>query len=113
MNCSAEHSTLFDTSTTTLGPLQSFRCTRFGVTCDTGGATPDAMNTPGEKDHCHSNEASEHLTDVGRYVTFLGGLKADPRSVVFGALVGPPTPVIVEERVPPGTTTPVLGLAHS
>ena len=43
---------------TYLGALQSFRCTRFGITCEGGGTTPDAMNEAGQKTSCHSNEAS-------------------------------------------------------
>jgi hypothetical protein len=54
-DCSIAHSTLFGTDTS-LGPLSSFRCTRFGVTCDQGGATSDEMNMVGTKSSCHSNE---------------------------------------------------------
>jgi len=47
-DCSMSPSSLLATGNTgPLGWLQSFRCTRFGVRCDDGGATPDAMNQPG------------------------------------------------------------------
>src|SRR5205814_1265355 len=75
-DCSMAHSTLLGGDTTTLGPLQSFRCTRFGITCDTGGTTSDQMNTVGPKDACHSNESSAYLTKIADYVTFFKGLKS-------------------------------------
>ncbi len=100
-------------ATATLGPLQSIRCTRFGVTCDVGGTTTDEMFQVGPKSGCHSNEASTYMTDIGRYTTFLRGLKTDPREVVFGAIIGNPTPVEVELRTPPGGGTAIPALAHS
>ena len=112
-DCSINHSTLFAADTTTLGPLQSFRCTRFGVTCDQGGATPDAMNQVGAKSECHSNESGTYLTKVADQVAFLKGLKTDPRRIMIGALVGDPTPVATELRAPGGSSTPVPALAHS
>jgi hypothetical protein len=112
-DCSLEHASLIGNDTTTFGPLQSFRCTRFGITCDDGGLTPDAMNTPGHKDLCHSNEQSPYLTHVAGHVAFLKSLKPDPRMVMVGAIVGDPRPVDVELRSPPGSTTPIPALAHS
>ena len=38
-DCSLQHSNLLSASDQSLGPLQSFRCTRFGVTCDNGGVS--------------------------------------------------------------------------
>jgi len=111
-DCSMSHSSLMGTDPA-LGPLQSFRCTRFGITCDVGGTTPDEMNAAGDKSSCHSNETSAYLTRVGDYVSFLKGLKADPRSVMVAALVGPATPVKTELRPPPGGGTAVPALFHS
>jgi len=111
-DCSMSHSSLMGTDPL-LGPLQSFRCTRFGVTCDVGGTTSDEMNAVGDKSSCHSNETSAYLTRAGDYVTFLKGLKADPRSVMFAALVGPAAPVKTELRTPPGGGTAVPALFHS
>ena len=42
----------FTSNDPSLGNLDNFRCTRFGVQCSVGGATPDDMNTPGVKDAC-------------------------------------------------------------
>ena len=112
-DCSASHTALFGTDTTTLGPLQSFRCTRFGVTCDQGGSTTDAMNQPGQKVACHDNTSGTYLTDVARYATYIKGLKSSPTSIVFGAIVGPPDPFAVELRTPPGGGSAIPALAHS
>ncbi|HEY6036869.1 MAG TPA: hypothetical protein VIV58_21470, partial [Kofleriaceae bacterium] len=112
-DCSINHSTLFAPETATLGPLQSFRCTRFGVTCDQGGATPDEMNQVGSKTGCHSNESGTYLTKIADHVAFLKSLKADPRQIMVAALVGDPTPVATELRAPGGSATPVPALVHS
>lgn len=112
-DCSLEHTTMLGTDTTTLGPLQSFRCTRFGVTCDVGGTTPDEMNQAGVKGSCHSNDSGQYLAAVGDYVSYFKSLKADPRNVLVAAIAADPQPVTVELRVPPGQSTPVPALAHS
>ena len=110
-DCSMAHSTLLGTDTATLGPLTSFRCTRFGVTCDGGGTTTDEMNTVGTKSQCHSNEASAFLTPIGDFATFFAGLKTDPSNVIFAGIMAPTTPFGVEPRTVGTMTSP--GLAHS
>jgi hypothetical protein len=42
-DCSVRSPTLFSPANAVLGPLESFRCTRFGVTCEDGGGTPDEI----------------------------------------------------------------------
>jgi len=112
-DCSLEHASMIGNDTTTFGPLQSFRCTRFGITCDDGGLTSDAMDTPGHKDLCHSNEQSPYLTHVADHVAFLKSLKPDPHMVTVGTIIGDPRPVDIELRSPPGSTTPIPALAQS
>lgn len=112
-DCSMAHSTLIGPDTNTLGPLQSFRCTRFGVICDQGGADPSAMNVVGPKGSCHSNESGQYLTKIADYVTFFKGLKSDPNSVIVADIGGPPTPVTTELRAPTGGGSPIPALAHS
>ena len=103
------HSTLMGNDAT-LGPLQSFRCTRFGVTCDQ--ATSD-MNQVGPKSGCRSNETGEYLMPISSYASVFRGLKSDPRNVMMAAIVGDPSPVAVELRVAPGGGSFSSALAHA
>jgi hypothetical protein len=112
-DCSFAHSALLGPESATLGPLQSFRCNRFGHVCTEGGQDEAAMNTPGVKSGCTSNESSPYLTRIGDYATFFKGLKANPRDVVLGAIVGPASPYAVELRTPPGGGTPISAVAHA
>lgn len=112
-DCSAKSSELFAPDNPALGARQSFRCTRFGVTCDDGGTTTNEMNTVGTKTMCHSNEASQYLDPVAPYAAFLKSLKTDPRLVVVANIAGPTAPFAVELRSPPGSATPIPALAHS
>ena len=112
-DCSLTHSSLLTTATTTLGPQQSFRCTRYGVLCSDGGATTDAMNEVGPKSGCHPNDDSMYLTKVSDYAGFLKGLKSNPKDVLVAAFAAPADPVVIELRAPPNTTTQVPALAHS
>jgi hypothetical protein len=113
-DCSMEHATLIAQDTTQLGPLQSFRCTRYGITCDVGGADQNAMNQVGPKGMCHSNESGTYLTKIADYVTFFKGLKPDdPTRVIVAGINGVITPVETELRAPPGSSTAIPALAHS
>jgi hypothetical protein len=113
-DCSISHSTLFGSDTATLGPLQSFRCTRFGITCDTGGTTTDEMIQVGAKSSCHSNEAGTYVAELSRYKATLDGLKTDPRDVMFGAIISDGAGMLgVELRAPPGGGTAIPSLTHS
>ena len=112
-DCSAASTNLFATTATgPLGALSSFRCTRFGVTCTIGGATPDAMNQPGPKGECRPSPNTMLLDDVATYRDFLLELKADPRQVIVGGIMGPVEPVEVALRNPPGGGTPEPALVH-
>lgn len=115
-DCSAANPQLFDggaVATSMLGPLGGFRCTRFGVTCAGGGATPDEMNLPGAKSECGPSPSAAMLDDVGGHRDFLRGLKRDPKQIVVAGIIGPTEPFEVALRPPPGGGTPVPVLAHS
>jgi len=112
-DCSLVDPGLLITSEVTLGPQQSFRCTRYGITCDTGGATSDDMNTIGPKAGCHPAAPSPYLTDVAGYAAFLRQLKPDPSRLVVAGIMGPSDQVAVELRAPPRTTVKIPALAHS
>ena len=112
-DCSFAHSALLGSDTSVLGPLQSFRCNRFGHVCSTGGQSSDAMNQVGSKSGCSSNESSPYLTKVGDYVSTFLALKESPYDVIVAAIAGPTTPYAVELRLPPGGTDPIPAVAHS
>lgn len=99
-DCSFSDPQFTSSDPSNLGPLQSFRCTRYGVTCDDGGANPADMSEPGQKRDCHSNERSPLMSSVSSYVDALRTLKADPNMVMVGAIVGDPAPVNIELRAP-------------
>ena len=112
-DCSATHTSLFGSDTATFGPLTSFRCTRFGVTCDDGGTTPDEMNTPGAKSGCHDSTSSPYMPPVSDYKTFFEGLKPDPHQVMVGTIIADPTAVSVISEPPPGGGSPIPQLANA
>ncbi len=112
-DCSMRRSSMLGPESTALGPLQSFRCARFGVTCATGGTTSDEMNQIGTKGMCAGNPASMYMTDVTPYRTFLTNLKGDTRKVVVAAIMGTTAPYQVELRMPPGGGVAQVALAHS
>jgi hypothetical protein len=116
-DCSMKHSSLLGSDLNALGQQISFRCTRFGVLCDQGGNSPDAMNQIGNKNQCHPNDASQYLTKVADYATFLKNLKpGHPEKVVVAGIMGTFDRVVVEDRIiqganPDSPTYPQL--AHS
>ena len=90
-DCSASNPQLFDNAQTdvnsTLGPLTSYRCFEFGVTCDINSRTHQ-----GARQNCVPREdAAALLHPISRYVQFLQELK-DPQMVVLAAIAGPITP---------------------
>jgi len=112
-DCSLRHSSMLGPEDAVLGPLQSFRCARFGVTCATGGNTTDEMNTVGTKGMCRENATSPYITDVTPYRAFLNTVKNDTRKIVVAAIMGTTTPYQVELRAQPGGGPTVNALAHS
>jgi len=90
-DCSASNPQLFDNSQTdinsTLGPLTSYRCFEFGITCDINTRTHVGM-----RENCVPREdVTALLHPISRYTGQLLGLK-DRRMVVAAALAGPVTP---------------------
>lgn len=108
-DCSAAHEDFFG-----LPRIDSFQCTKYGVTCDVGGATPADMEQTGPKADCYASTTSTLVDDVQPYVDMLVDLKqGDPYRVMVAAIVGDPASVRVELRVPPGGGTMVPALAHA
>jgi len=112
-DCSLAHASLLDSDETTLGPLQSFRCNRFGHVCDANGSNPTEMNMTGPKGTSQWADHSQYLTRVCSYVSFFKGLKTDPANVLVAAIAGATTPYDVELRTPPGGGTAIPAVAHS
>jgi hypothetical protein len=113
-DCSMRHAALLGDAPD-LGPLLSFRCTRFGVQCDQGGSTSAAMGQLGDKTGCRSDEDSPYLTKVADYARFLKDLKpGHPDRIVVAGMMGALAPVRVESRAiegdaPGGPMYPQLG----
>lgn len=89
-----------------LGPLQSFRCTQFGIECD------EDMTIVGPKHDCHPRHDSAYVSDVNAFGEYFGSLVGDPSRFVIGLIAGPATPVEIELRTPPGGGM-VTSLAHA
>lgn len=95
-DCSALSPALFAHEASTLGPLDSYRCFQFGVTCD-----PD-MTSPGTKSNCAPNEDSPVIEGVQPFIDALIAAKGDARKVMVAAIAGAPDPVEVGFSLPPG-----------
>jgi hypothetical protein len=115
-DCSAPpDSQIFDPSSMfvgdPLGPLTSFRCAEFGLSC---GGKAISRTTAGRLVGCQSAEDGI-LLRVSDVVARLGALKADPNRVLVAALSGPPDPFVVELDPPalPRDQSPWPSLAPS
>jgi hypothetical protein len=90
-DCSADKAKLYDPNqsslTDPLGPLTSFRCFEFGVSCDIND-----REKPGPRKSCAP--AYSWLHGVKDYATFFKGLKP-PGRVMMAAIAGPAEPVTV------------------
>jgi hypothetical protein len=101
-DCSAPaDSFLFDSDSQVvsdrLGPLTSFRCAEYGLSC--GGTSP-SRTMAGTLTGCQSAEDGM-LMKISDVVASLKTLKADPNMLLVAALSGPPEPVTVQLG-PPG-----------
>ena len=110
---SSSNNDLFGPDSTALGARQSFRCTRFGVTCDDGGATPETMNQVGVKGQCHGSTGSPYMDDVQPYADFVRGLKPNPYQLVIGSSAGTTEAFQVDLRALSSSPTPLPALGHS
>lgn len=104
-DCSVRSANLFGPESAAMGALQSFRCFRFGVTCD------EDTNTIGDKTHCVSNENSQYIDAVEPYIDRLIAVKGDERRVMVAVIAGNTAPTLVELRTAPGggLTQPAIG----
>jgi hypothetical protein len=103
-------------SRNTLGAVQSFRCTRFGVLCNQGGQDTNQMNQVGTKGQCHPNDGSQYLTKVNDLVDAIKAAKKNdpnPNKIVVAGIIGTTDPVAVELRPPQPGAAAIPALAHS
>ncbi len=106
-DCSIADPALLGPTSAALGPVQSYRCTRFGVTCD------EDLTTVGEKHGCRPAPASPYVSDPSAFVDEYRRLVPDPARLVVAAIGGTPTPFAIELRTPPGGGDPIVALGHS
>ena len=87
-DCSAANTQLFDPSqqglTDPLGPLTSFRCFEFGVTCQCTKAGKCDRTTAGPRVNCRPT--GKYLQDVDQFITKLKASRGKDR--VFFAVIG-------------------------
>jgi hypothetical protein len=106
-DCSVRNAGVFGPDSAALGAIHSFRCFRFGVTCD-----QDA-NEIGAKTNCRSNENSQYIDAVQPYIDRLIALKGDERRVMVGVIAGNTAPTAVELRPAPGGGPTLQTVGHS
>ncbi len=109
-DCSILDPLVLGPSEAVYGPLQSFRCFRFGVEC-----TPDSVNELGVKTGCKPRAASTVIEDVAPFKAALLAAKGgDARKISFGVFAGTSAlPIEVELRTLPGNGAMVNALKHS
>ncbi|MCX5747879.1 MAG: hypothetical protein NT062_35895 [Proteobacteria bacterium] len=112
-DCSLKDPAILGPESPALGPLQSWRCNRFGHICDVGGQDSNQMNQVGAKDMCHPADNSQYLAKVSEYVDYFKKLKKDPNNVIVAGIMGPDTPYQVEMRAPPMSTIAQTAVAHA
>ena len=81
-DCSADPQ-LYDPEATALGALSEFRCAAQGIACSAGPLD----GTPGTYEQC-GPRADGLLSPVQEYADFLKSLKANPHSILIGAILG-------------------------
>lgn len=101
-DCSALDASVLGPDSAALGPLHSFRCTRFGVECG------EDMLQPGVKTNCRPRATSPLIADVKPFVDELLAVKSDPRHIMVAAIAGPPAPVEVAIQAINGINGPML-----
>lgn len=106
-DCSIADAGFLGPESPALGPIDSFRCFEFGVTCDE--ADPRAE---GPRTNCRSNETSPYLPSVQSYVDALQAVRPGEQVSVH-AIIGDPSPVVVGRYTPQGATEPRPALYHS
>ncbi|HEY4240031.1 MAG TPA: hypothetical protein VGM88_09460 [Kofleriaceae bacterium] len=106
-DCSLLDPQFLTSDSTTLGPLDSFRCTKFGVTCD------QSLDEIGTKSNCKPDTTSVWLQSPQVTLDLLRSLQPNPGSLAVSMLVGPTEPFAIELRAPAAGQTAIPALAAS
>jgi hypothetical protein len=101
-DCSAVDPNFFGGASPQLGPVDSFRCFEKAVVCDEGRDIE--LREVGPKTACVPDDTQPWLHQVDEFVTFLKGLKPDPRSVIVAGIIGDTEGVEVRLAIPQGGT---------
>lgn len=98
-DCSASNPQLFDTKNQgindPLGPLSTFRCFEFGVTCECSGQLCTRTFSGQRKNCAPQSKNSTYLHKVEDYISFFRNLKLDdhgqpdPSKLIVAAISGP------------------------
>lgn len=95
-DCSAANGEIFNPDNGSFGPLDSFRCSEYGVECDEG--TLD-RGTPRNYNNCRPRNDAQYIQHPDVYVDFLKSLKPnDPQRLIVAGIIGNPEPVATDFR---------------
>ncbi len=83
-DCSIRDPAIVGPESASLGPQESFRCTRFGLVCD------EPLDSPGMKTNCRAREDSPYIEGVAAFVDRMKTLRGDHARVAVAAIAGPP-----------------------
>jgi hypothetical protein len=95
-DCSARNPEIFNPDNGTFGPLNSFRCTEYGLECTEGSPN---HNSPSSYTNCGPRTDDQYIYHPDFYVEFLKSLKPnDPQRLIVAGIIGNPEPVDTETR---------------
>jgi len=90
------------------GALQSYRCTEFGIKCDSGPLPHLSPATPFALSGCHSAEDGR-LTRIAELVTHVKQFKADPNDIFVASIMAPSSDKLtVSPSMVGGIPAPIL-----
>lgn len=90
-----------------IGPLQSYRCTVQGVTCN------EPIDVAGIKTGCHARADSTYIESLSPTLDLLRSIKPDPSMLGIIAIASPVVPFEVGPLTPPGGGQPLLAVYDS
>jgi hypothetical protein len=102
-DCSTYNDDFYDLDESVLGPVSSFRCFEYGITCD----PVDDARADGPRTNCHPNDESDYLTPVSDFVAVVNRAKASSDQILVAAITGILVdPITVERDTPQNPADP-------